>query len=44
MFKKMAIGFLAVAIACGLAASGYSFGKYLAERDNAGDAKEQARA
>lgn len=34
MFKKIAIGFLAVAIVCGVARSGYAFGKYLANKDN----------
>lgn len=35
MLKKIAIGFLAVVIVCGVARSGYAFGKYLAQKDNA---------
>lgn len=35
MFKKIAIGFLAVVIVCGIARSGYAFGKYLAQKDSA---------
>jgi len=35
MFKKIAIGVLAVAIVCGVARSGYAFGKYLAQHDSA---------
>ena len=35
MFKKVAIGLLVVAIVCGVARSGYTFGKYLAQKDNA---------
>lgn len=35
MFKKIAIGLLAVVIVCGVARSGYAFGKYLAQKDNA---------
>lgn len=35
MFKKIAIGLLAVVIVCGIARSGYAFGKYLAHKDNA---------
>lgn len=38
MFKKILIGALAVAIAGGIAASGYQFGKYLAGRDAKADA------
>jgi hypothetical protein len=35
MFKKIAIGLLAVVIVCAIARSGYAFGKYLAQKDNA---------
>lgn len=35
MFKKILIGFLAVAIGIALARSGYAFGKHLAQRDAA---------
>lgn len=35
MFKKIAIGLLTFAIVCGVARSGYAFGKYLAQKDNA---------
>lgn len=31
MFNKVLVGLLAVAIACAIAASGYSFGRYLAK-------------
>lgn len=40
MFMKIVVGILAVAIACGIAASGYKFGKYLAEQNKSSDAKE----
>jgi hypothetical protein len=35
MFKKIAVGLLAVVIVCGIARSGYAFGKYLAQKDKA---------
>jgi hypothetical protein len=35
MFKKILIGFAAVAIACALACSGYEFGQYLAHKEKA---------
>ena len=35
MLKKIFIGMLAVAIAIGIAGSGYKFGKYLAQTDDA---------
>lgn len=35
MFKKILIGFAAVAIVCAIARSGYEFGRYLAHKDQA---------
>lgn len=35
MMKKVFMGLLAVAIACSLAHSGYTFGRYLAHHDKA---------
>ena len=44
MFKKIAIGILAVVIVCGVARSGYAFGKYLAQKDNARSGSVATRA
>ncbi len=38
MFRKIFVGLLIVALACAIAGSGYAFGKYLAQRDRAGEA------
>ena len=35
MFKKIAIGILAVAVVLGVARAGYEFGRHLAHKDNA---------
>ncbi len=42
MIRKIFLGFLAVAIVCGLAASGYRFGRHLAQDDGSVDSKESA--
>lgn len=44
MFKKIAIGILAVAIVCAVARYGYSFGKYLAHKDDAQSGSVAVRA
>ena len=38
MFKKILIGFAAVALACALARSGYELGKHMAHKDKAAQA------
>lgn len=38
MFKKILVGFAAVALICVLAGSGYEFGKSLARKDKAAQA------
>lgn len=44
MFKKLALGFLAVALLCSVAHSGYTFGKYLADKDSARSGASTVRA
>lgn len=40
MFRKILIGMIVFLMACSIAAAGYQFGQYLAQRDGAGKSTE----